>query len=231
MRLWQDNRELVVFGLLIAVVGVLAAVLMAQNNWLTNVGFLVFGALISVFTTLLSERIRQRTAARDLARALYVELTDRVARCCFDAESPWRDYLEMKNRTPGQMNTIRLRKFVPVDPIIYPSSASQLGTLGNDAPQALVRFYYQLDAWRRDLENVASDSERNRSGVSFEAISSLAKRVKQTLRPGLRALQALEPLVEDCDSIDASAIAGYDEFGSDSKSTGTLRDRITSLLS
>lgn len=58
----------------------------------TNVGFLVIGGLITTITSLVSERIRRPSQARDLARALYMELADRVARCCFDCEAPWHNY-------------------------------------------------------------------------------------------------------------------------------------------
>ncbi len=109
----------------------------------TNVGFLVIGGLITTITSLVSERIKRPSQARDLARALYMELADRVARCCFDCEVPWNNYLS----APEKMNSFRLRKFSPIPPVIYSSTAGQVAILEDDAPQApqaIIRFYFRL---------------------------------------------------------------------------------------
>jgi len=232
MSFFRRNRELVLLAILMVVALVFSIAMMARNDFLTNVGFLVLGSLLAIFTTLLSEAIKRPARARDLARALYEELADRVARCCFDYEAPWSEYLDKNNYDSAfkTMGTFRLRKFSPGPPIIYSSTASQLAILENDAPQALIKFYFRLAAWQRDIENVAAECQQNKDGVDLRAVVVLAKRLQQTLTPGLKALEALAPLVEEHQKIEAAAIAGYDETRKDVQAKGTLRERIMKLV-
>jgi len=232
MKSWRRNRELLLLAILMVVALVFSIAMMARNDFLTNVGFLVLGSLLAIFTTLFSEAIKRPAQARDLARALYEELADRVARCCFDCEAPWSEYLDRNNENSAfaNMDPFRLRKFSPGSPIIYLSTASQLAILENDAPQALIKFYFRLAAWQRDLENVAAGGQQNKGGVSPEVCLFLAERLHQTLTPGLKALQALAPLVDEHEKIEAAAIAGYDETRKDTQAKGTLRERIMKLI-
>lgn len=213
------------------IAGVVFSVFMiAQGDFLANVGFLVLGALIAVLTVLLGDTVKRPAQARDLAAGLFQELADRVARCCFDCERPWHAYLDADNCTPGVMDSFRLRKFAPIAPIIYPSTANQLALLGRDTPQAVIQFYYRLAAWERDIENIAAESQHNKGGVAPDSVRLLAIRAHQTLAPGLRALEALTPLVEGHEQIEANAIAGYDETRTRDPIKETLRDRIRKLL-
>jgi hypothetical protein len=227
MSFWRRNKELLWLIIAMIIAFAFSIAMIATNAFLINVGFLVLGALLAIFISILSEAIKRPAQARDLARALYEELADRVARCCFDFEIPWQTYLDTENPSGGAMSSLRLRKFSPEPPIIFPSTASQLAILGNDAPQALIRFYYCLAAWKRDVVNFADDNE---SALSREALCFLAQRLRQTLTPGLRALQALAPLVEEHGRIEMAAIAGYDEIRGNSQSTITLRERIDRLI-
>lgn len=229
MKLWRDEKELAIAGAAIVAASTFAFGLVGRNDWLANVGFLVLGTLIAVFTTLLSERVRRRTQMRDLARALHVELADRVARCCFDAEAPWNAWLEIHGHGSSVVNSFRLRKFIPENPIVYLSSAAQLALLGHDAAQALIKFYYRLAAWRRDLENIAAKSD-DYENVETNDLQLLARRLRETLRPGLMALEAMEPLLEGNDAVEASAIAGYDDYRADAKPTHGLRNRLRALI-
>jgi hypothetical protein len=128
------------------------------------------------------------------------------------------------------MTSFRLRKFAPVPPLIYTSTAGQLALLENGAPQALIKFYFRLAAWQRDVENIASDCDFNNKGaVPPQLVQFLAQRLHQTLAPGLKALGALSPLVEQHERIEAAAIAGYDAPQARTTSKGGLRDRIAAL--
>jgi hypothetical protein len=232
MKFWRRNKGLCLLAILMFVALVFSIAMMARNDFLTNVGFLVLGSLLAIFTTLFSEAIKRPAQARDLARALYEELADRVARCCFDCEAPWSEYLDINNDESAfaNMDSFRLRKFSPESPVIYSSTASQLAILENDAPQALIKFYFRLAAWQRDIKNIVAESQQNKGGVAPEACFFLAKRLHQTLTPGLKALQALAPLVEDHENIEAAAIAGYDETRMSARGKETLRERILKLI-
>ncbi|MBI2294487.1 MAG: hypothetical protein HYU76_00235 [Betaproteobacteria bacterium] len=203
--------------------------MISRSDFLTNVGFLVLGALIAMFTTLLGDAAKRPAQARDLARALYEELADRAARCCIDCEAPWHEYLDINNCSPGNMDSFRLRKFAPSAPIIYQSTAGHLAILENDAPQALIKFYHFLAAWERDIKNIAAESQNNKGGVAPDAVQFLARRLHQTLAPGLRALQALSSLVDEYAKIEAAAIAGYDDMRRGTRPKGTLRERMAAL--
>lgn len=142
MKFWTRNKELGWLMVAMVIALIFSITMISKSDFLTNVGFLVLGALIAIFTTLLGDVAKRPAQARDLARALYEELADRVARCCFDCEVPWSDYLDRNNENSAfaNMDSFRLRKFSPGSPIIYSSTASQLAILENDAPQALVKF-------------------------------------------------------------------------------------------
>jgi len=201
------------------------------TGWRTNVAFLILGALASVFTTLLSEAGRRETLKRDLAVALYVELADRAARCCIDMERRWKQYFDTRNCQSANVNVVTLRKFTPEDPLVFPSVAGQIALLGTDAARAMVRFYYRLTAWRRDIDAVASSGLLSSGYVHPEFLRSLAGRLRETVIPALDALKILSSIVEEHESIEASAIAAYD-FGRPEATIppGTLRERLENLV-
>jgi hypothetical protein len=223
---WKRHTLVWWFGLCAPVALTFAIAMILAGGFLTNVGFLVIGGLITVMTGLINDKIKRPSQTRDLARALYVELAERVARCCFDCEAPWNKYLNPNNYALGAMDSFRLRKFSPIQPIIYTSTAGQLAMLEGKSPQALIQFYYRLAAWQRDIENIAAESQ-----IAPDAIRLLAIRVHQTLTPGLRALEALAPMVDGYEEIEAAAIAGYDEFRGSAPTEASLRKRINKLIS
>ncbi len=209
-----------------------AAMMWTERDFLTNVGFLVLGALLAVFVSLLSEAIKRPQQSRDLARALYEELADRVARCCFDFEDPWGDYADSR-RLNDKRDAFSMLKFLPESPTIFEATADQLALLGEDAPGALIRFYYCHAAWRRDLANRASELQRTGRDATPDELVFLGERLKQTLAPGLKALQTLSPFVGKHASIDETAIAGYDDLVSQTSkhpTQETLRERISKLI-
>lgn len=222
-------RELWGLVLFLVIAFAFAIVMILQGDFLANVGFLVVGAIIAVIAVLIADAVKRPAQARDLARALHAELSDRVARCCFDCEQPWHAYLNFDNYHPGQMDSVRLRKFSPVPPVIYPSTANQIAMLKGDAPQALIQFYYRLAAWERDIKSIATESENNKGGVAPEGVRLLAIRIHQTLAPGLRALEALSPMVERPERIERLALAGYDEGAEHMQGHRSLRERIVAL--
>jgi hypothetical protein len=125
-----------------------------------NVGFLVLGVLLSIATTLVAEIRERNLKTTDLAR-VYAETAHLVARCCFDSEAPWKEYW-IGRASPGSMNSVRLRKFTPVVPVVYLATAGQLSLLRGTAPQDLIEFQYRLSALRREIENIANDAEFSR---------------------------------------------------------------------
>lgn len=229
MRFLTRYREFWGLVLFLLIAFAFAIAMIFEGNFLANVGFLVIGAMIAVVAVLISDSVKRPAQARDLARALHAELSDRVARCCFDCEDPWHAYLDSNNYHPGEMDSVRLRKFSPVPPVIYPSTASQIAILKGNAPEALIQFYYRLAAWERDINSIAAESQSNKSGVAAKAVHLLAIRIHQTLAPGLRALQALSPLVEGPEHIENLAVAGYDEGAEHPQRHSPLRDRIVAL--
>jgi len=207
-----------------------------------NAGFLLLGLVAGTFVSIAVEMAKRPLQRRDLARALHVELAEFVARCCFDFESPWRKYLapDLKAKDIDQF---RLNKFVPARPIIFEAAASDIALLTGTAPQALIQFYYQVSAWRRDASNfVASlqaieqkDSGPFASPPTLDPAEArfLSQRLKQTLQPGLNALLALGKMVEDSEKVEDAAIASLDHVsrpGAEVSET-SLRKRIAELVS
>jgi hypothetical protein len=210
-------------------VAVCAVALMLLGEAAEKAGLLIFGAVLSVGAGLTADLVRRPRQARDLALALYVELADRVARCCYDFETVWQHPIRNPPVDIRAMNAFRLRKFAPLRPIIYSSAAGQLAMLEREAPQALVHFYYRLEAWQRDLENIAKAYE-NKEAIGDKEVTFLAHRLGQTLSHGLAALEALGTMVGDHADLDARAIESYDRRAK-LASEGSLRDRIRALIS
>jgi hypothetical protein len=219
-----------------AVAFVLTAAFIAVAWWsgkdfLINAGFLVLGVLLAVAISFVNDHYQRAMRSHDLARLLHTELSDLVARCCFDSEAPWSKYWA-NNPPDRKFNVIDLRKFAPIDPVIFPATASELAMLHGDAPLRLVQFHYRLNALRREIENIANDStEATRvEPIQTGALRLVALRMRQTLRPGLDALQALASRVPDATQIEASAIGQYDATRKDATPPGSLRERIERLL-
>jgi len=134
---------------------IFAALLIPQEGLIGNIGFLILGAIIAFLSVFASDELKRTIQASELARALYEELANRVARCCFDFEEPWKKWIEAKNCGSNDVSVMRLRKFTPVAPVIYPATAAQIALLGEDAPQAIIRFYVSLAVYQKDMENIA----------------------------------------------------------------------------
>ncbi len=226
---WRRNGRWVLFWSVWVFFFIVAGVLATKQEWISNVGFLILGALVAVGSSVFSDVLNRPREQRDLARALYEELADRVARCCVDFERMWEKCIF----SPENMPRFRVSKCVPVPPIVYPACAGRIGLLGGDAAQALIQFYYRLAAWERDLENTIADyADKDVRTVHSDTVRLLAERLFETLGPGVKALEALDDLVEVHADSDAAAVGAYDgvprEF--ESKGEGSLRDRIRTLI-
>ena len=129
------------------------------------------------------------------------------------------------------MNTVKLRKFTPVVPVIYLATAGQLALLRGTAPQDLIEFQYRLSALRREIENIANDADSSTMTASIElgALKLVGTRRRQTLEPGLKALQSLAPMVADWEQIESRAMTGYYETRKEDNSR-TLKERINTLI-
>jgi hypothetical protein len=208
------------------------AMVLSGNPDGAKLGFLVLGGFLTVIATLSASWLQRPVHARDLAHALHIELADRVARCCFDFEKPWRQFADAPN--PTGMDATRLLRFAPIPPVIYPAVAPQLAMLHGSAAQSIIQFYFRLAAWQRDVELTAAryGTETHLTTVSGPETKRLGRRLRETLRPGLNALNAVAPMVSDAETMEAAAIAHYDaaqpkhgEYGS-----ASLRDRIKTQL-
>ena len=173
---------------------------------------------------------------RALARSLYLELSRQAARCCYDGERGWSAL-----RNSEAVEVLRLRKFVPDDPIIFKTLADRLADLPGDAATSLLAFYYRVDAQRRDTENAASAAiddyqslgPRVFAGspkVSGADLRMLVRRHDEALPAALEALTALGPSVDDAEQIDARSIASFDSVTPNTAAAGTLRDRMHRLI-
>jgi hypothetical protein len=217
---------IIVYGIVVLA----GAVVVARDpGYFGNVGFLVVGALLGIYPAFIIEEIRRARAAKNLAKALFHELANRVGRCCFDFEAPWRAYLQPQY----EMNVLRLRKFVPEPPVIYPAVAPQIALLKADAAQAIIDFYIALAAWRREIENTADEFQHTREGVDIGPVRLLARRLRRTLEPGERALEALARHVPAAAEIERNAMRDGDRLFPDAHPYAgkTVRERINLVLS
>ena len=230
--MWTQNKELrgltvwLVIAMAIAVAFAIA-MLHLEDSILANVAFFVAGGLLITIVELVRDAIRRPIQARDLARAIYGELANRVARCVFDFEDPWERWLHEKNCGPTEVDILRLRKFIPVSPIIYPATCTQFGLLSGRTIQAIIRFYVTLAIYQKDMEHVANHHERHSLfHVQLQQVAFLAERLRRTLSPGLDALRELSSMVEDYEELDAVAIRDADALFKHARAHLTLRQRI-----
>lgn len=196
-----------------------------RPNYFGNVGFLVLGLLAGIYPAFIIEEIRRSREVKILTKALFHELANRVGRCCFDFEDPWHRQLKSRD----SMDELRLRKFLPEPPIVYPAVAKEIPSLGDDVIQTIVAFYISLAAWRRDLENMATAARASGfEKISGDVASFLALRLRQTLEPGRRALDALGRHVPNASEIERNAMRDGDQlFASAHPHAGkTVRERI-----
>jgi hypothetical protein len=209
-----------------------------SSDWIGFAGNVVAGAMTLIAATFAwfavkrqidaqtqAEATKRELQKTDLARILYAELTHLVARCCFDSERPWKAFWQGSVR-PDEMDVARLRRFTPSVPVIYLATAEQLALLGS-AAQVLMEFHYRLSALRREIENFTDGASTKL--IEVKAVQLVGLRFRQTLRPGLKALESLAPLVHDPESIEALARALYYEARPEEDRNKTLRQRIIEL--
>ena len=213
------------YGLVVLVAYALVAY---RPDYFGNVGFLVVGTLIGIYPAFLIEEFRSTREKERMTIALFHELANRVARCCFDFENPWKAYY----RQPQNMDIARLRRFAPDPPVIYPSVAAQIATFRSDAIQSLILFYAFLAAWQRDIESTADECVRHSSAVLPDHVRRLARRLRNTLKPGQDILEKLSGRVPGAEQIELDAIAELDRlFPEKHPNAGKpLRERISIAL-
>lgn len=194
---------------LVALLG-FALALISEGGNAANSGYLVLGAAISFLATICSDALRRPQQAEDLARVLYVELAQQVARCWFDYQNPWKDMRVKDLKELPSFSTFRLRKFTPFPPRIFESAGGQMALLEGMAPgaaQSLMHFYFAVAAWQRDIENIANNADSATGGqVESGRLFLLAYRLGQCLDPGLKALTKLSPMVPEFEQIEDQAI-------------------------
>lgn len=215
------RRLIVVYGVVL-LAG--SAGLAYRPDFFGNVGFLVIGALLGIYPAFFIEEFKHRRELEQLAAAIHYELANRVARCCFDFENPWSKMLS----SPQDIPVFRVRKFVPERPIIYPSAGVQIASL--TAAQAIIEFYFRLAAWERDIRNSADAFDGAR--VPSDHVRFLANRLRETLEPGKRALDAVSESITNAEQIEREAIAESDRLFPEvhPNKDKTLRERIDLML-
>jgi len=113
------------------------------------------------------------------------------------------------------MDALRLRRFSPEQPIIYPALAPQISVFSNEIGQSIIRFYIFLAAWQKDADSTASEYSKSEFSFSFvpqDRVIQLSRRLKNTLTPAKDALEKLGTLVPDAESIELDAIAELDKL-------------------
>lgn len=198
-----------------------------EQSFLANVAFLTIGVLLAITLDLVRDGIRRPRQARDLAHSLYHELANRVARCVFDFEEPWEKWVDKERIDEKEVSVVRLRKFIPIPPTIYPATAGQIGLLNDSAAQAIIRFYVSLAIYQKDMEDTLDYcQQRSPQHVPRQLVAFVAERLRRTLAPGLEALRELSRMVEGHENIEAAAIRDADKLFKHERSSLTLRQRI-----
>ena len=215
--------------LLLLVAAVIAlGLLIYGDSSAANIAFFIIGALVAVVTQVAVELQKRHELERDLARSLYVELANRVARCVFDFEKPFEKLTDKETIFEEEMDLLRLRKFAPVPPVIYPAAARHISVLEGNAPAAVILFYTHFAIYRSDMDAIVREAElHDLSHVPPENVAMVASRLDRTLGPGLEALRELSKHVPDHTLIDAASIRYLDKLvPGHERAHLTLRQRL-----
>lgn len=202
--------------------GLMGIVIAQRTDPLTNIGFLVIGALVGIIPVFWIDETKRQREAQNLALAIYQELANRVARCCYDFEIPWCALLQK----PTQRQVFDVRKFYPVTPVVYQSAGVSIAILDRAAIQKVIIFYVFLEILGRDLESISSNAQQEKQRVSVADVKIIAERLRRTLAPGLAALEALAPSVKGAADIDAEAIRQLDANIPHPHHDKSLRERL-----
>jgi hypothetical protein len=187
-------------------------------------GNLLMGSGIGFGATFAVEIWRRQQQARDLGAALYHELANRVARCCYDFEIPWSGHWV----SPQRMNRFGIGKFAPDPPTVFAANADKLALFGDKVPAAMLAFYYRLSALRRDIENLRADS-RDQTDINEDAVRLVASRLAFTLSPARDALQALGAAIPTRAAIEDDAWKSFDVL-QPKRAAMPLRERLDTLI-
>lgn len=196
-------------------------------SWITVGGTLAGVALGSVgayFVTLWHDDRRRKQEAADVATTLYLELADRAARCSYDFDAPWKEYLQGKGTARKIHDVV---KFRPTDPVMYPSLGIKLALLPGHSRGEVVRFFSAQDRWRRELDDLDREKDVDRDGCV-----RLARRLGESVAHAYLALDALASEVPDWKGIEQQAFEGiYSTSGqSDPRRQRLGRDTLRSTL-
>ncbi len=187
-----------------------------NSAWVSSVFATLVGVVVGgLLAYQLGKRLdanRRKQEAEDVTVSLYVEIADRAARCVNDYIEPWRRF-EGKSRPSDPMPTSRVGKFRPMNPVVLPPLASKLALVRPEALIPTLRFYFRLDALRREIDSVTGDfdSDVNLMEQHEDRVRLVAKRFLQTLGPALTALEKLN--IPKWDLIDREGVAEYEQLG------------------
>jgi hypothetical protein len=112
---------------------------------------------------------------------------------------------------------------------LYLATAGQLALL-RGAAQPLLEFHYRLSAFRREIENIANDADSSNKSIEVRDVQLVGRRLRETLEPGLKALEGLAPMVHDSEEIEALARALYYESRRGEDPNKTLKQRVIELI-
>jgi hypothetical protein len=189
-----------------------------------QLGGIMLGAGLTLCATFVVESWKRRQLAHDLGAALYHELANRVARCCYDFEDPWCGYLFGAAR----LDRFTIGKFAPEPPTIFNANADKVAMFGDRAPAAMMAFYFRLAVLKRDIENIRDDP---RDHIYDKYTRIIASRFAATLDPGLRALDALASMVSNTATIEADALDTFDSvLPRPQREATNLRELLTAMI-
>jgi hypothetical protein len=207
-----------------------SAIIANDPTYLGNVGFLVLGAAFGSYPAFLIAEYYAYRDRKRMATAIFQELSNRVARCCFDFESPWKDL----QSTTIPMDVSRLKKFAPIPPVIYPALAPHIAIFDNTIGQSVIRFYIFLSAWEKDIQTTTEEFEVRKIPINPNDVRRLSRRLRNTLTSGKDALEGIAKsgLVKNPEQIEFAAIIELDKlFPKAHPSSETpLRERIQNAL-
>jgi len=227
----QEETEMLLFIIIYGAALIIASAFIAnQPNYLGNVGFLMLGAAFGSYPPFLIAEYYAYRDRKRMATAIFHELSNRVARCCFDFEAPWQQL----RSTTTPMDISRLKKFAPIPPVIYPALAPHISIFNNDIGQTLIRFYIFLSAWEKDIQATAEEFESKKTPVNPQDVHRLSSHLRRTLKPGKDALEGMAKsgLINNPEQIEAAAIIELDKLfpAAHPLSGKPLRERIQIAL-
>lgn len=151
---------------------------------------------------------------------IWSEICDRVARCCFDYESPFSKY-EFPCRDLTFDRSIDLVKFRASDPVVFPACIGSLSSFPWDVGLAIIQFYSALDRWNREVDDLVLQETAR---FSPDDVVRLQRRLGEVFPFAINVRLCMDSICDNWKNIEVDAFIAIYGLAVDERSYRDLKN-------